>query len=339
MLNNVIKANSSEEFIWASVAGSAPLQKREKFEFQVEYFHGKENNKNWICQLKPGLILSYMDLTPRSPIKNTITTKEEFIKFVFFLSGGGRVDYDFIDTRLKRDFSEGIVQHSYTYFSPQIDGALFLDADHRLHQLSIHIKPSVLSNYFGGECDVGPFAFREILAGAEQISFFHTSKISRAMYTAICQILNCSYLGTMRLLYLESKAMELITYKIDQMLQPDRDIRRLPRLSEACLQRTKKAANLLATHLENPPGLFELAKLVGTSHTRLNIDFKRIYGTTVFGYLRQIRLEKARKLLTEQGLNVSETAYQVGYNSIPSFSKAYSNYFGINPKNHLKESG
>jgi len=80
-----------------------------------------------------------------------------------------------------------------------------------------------------------------------------------------------------------------------------------------------------------------LAKNVGASHTRLNLDFKRIYGTTAFGYLRQIRLEKARKLLEEKGLNVSQTAYEVGYSSIPSFSKAYSDHFGITPKDHMKK--
>lgn len=337
MLNIVIKANNSEEFIWAAVAGSAPLKTKKTFEFQVESYHGRQHNKNWICKLKPGLILSHMDLTTCNEIKNTITTKEEFIKFVFFMSGRGRVDYDFIDTRFKRDFSNGIVQHSYTYFSPEIDGAIFVNAGHRLQQLTIHISPSVLLNYFNRQFDIGPFAFRDILSGADQISFFHTARITKPMNTAIYQILNCVYSGTMRQLYLESKTMELITYKIEQMMQPKTGLRKPPRLSEDSSERISKAAKILTLNLENPPSLFELAKNVGTSHTRLNLDFKRIYGTTVFGYLRQIRLEKAKKLLLEKGLNVSETAYEVGYNSIPSFSKAYSDYFGITPKGHMKK--
>ncbi|MCP3888683.1 MAG: helix-turn-helix transcriptional regulator [Desulfobulbaceae bacterium] len=337
MLHNVIKTNSSEEFIWASVAGSAPLKKQSTFDFKVEYFHGRQHNKNWICKLKPGLILSHMDLITRGEIKNTITTKEEFIKFVFFMSGRGRVDYDFIDTRFKRDFSNGLVHHSYTSFSPEIDGAIFVNAGHRLHQLTIHISPAVLLNYFNRQFDIGPFTFRDILKGADQISFFHTARITKQMNTAISHILHCEYSGVMRQLYLESKAMELITYKIDQMMQPETAIRKPPRLSDNDCERIKKAADILTVNLDSPPSLFELAKSVGISHTRLNLDFKRIYGTTVFGYLRQIRLEKAKQLLEEKGLNVSETAYEVGYNSIPSFSKAYSDYFGSTPKGHMKK--
>lgn len=337
MLDNVIKTSSSEEFIWATVAGAPPLKKETSFEFRVEFFHGRQNNRNWICKLKPGLILSLMDVTPGSEIKNTITTREDFLKFVFFLSGRGRVDYNYIDTRFIRDFSDGLVQHSYISYSPEIDGAIFVNAGHRLHQLSIYISPFVLSKYFNGQFDAGPFAFRDILEGADQISFFHTAKMSKTMKVAICQLLNCTYSGSLRQLYMESKAMELITYKIGQMMRPKTVIRKPPRLSEDGSERIRKAAEILTINLENPPSLFELAKNVGTSHTQLNLDFKRIYGTTVFGYLRQIRLEKAKELLVERGLNVSETAYEVGYNSLPSFSKAYSDYFGITPKGHMKK--
>ncbi|WP_163340419.1 AraC family transcriptional regulator [Desulfopila sp. IMCC35008] len=337
MLNNVITTKTSEEFIWATVAGSAPLKEEKSFEFLAEYFHGRQNNKNWICKLKPGLILSLMDVTTRSEIKNMISAKEEFIKFVFFLSGSGTVDYHFIDTRFRRDFSDGMVQHSYTSFSPEIDGAVFVNAGHRLHQLSIHISPSVLLNYFNGQFDIGPFAFRDILAGSDQISFFHTARMSRTMKTVICQIFNCNYSGTMRQFYLESKTMELITYKIDQMIQPKTGTKKPPRLSKDDSVRIMKAAEILNNNLENPPSLSELSRNVGTSHTRLNLDFKRIYGTTAFGYLRQSRLEKAKKLLERDGSNVSQTAYEVGYNSLPSFSKAFSDYFGISPKTYMKK--
>ncbi|WP_319406817.1 helix-turn-helix domain-containing protein [uncultured Desulfosarcina sp.] len=37
------------------------------------------------------------------------------------------------------------------------------------------------------------------------------------------------------------------------------------------------------------------------------------------------------KLLESDRLNVTLAAYEVGYNSIPSFSKAFSNHFGMSP--------
>jgi AraC-like DNA-binding protein len=70
---------------------------------------------------------------------------------------------------------------------------------------------------------------------------------------------------------------------------------------------------------------------VGLTHTKLNRGFREIYGTTVFGYLHQIRLEQAKLLLEEQRMNVTEVALTVGYNSLPSFSTAFSKHFGLKP--------
>ena len=103
MLENKILAKSSEEYLWALVSGSKPLRNEHAFEFQVEYFHGRYNNRNWICKLKPGLFLTLMDVTACSDVKNTVESREDCLRFDFFLSGKGRVDYDLIDHRMKRD--------------------------------------------------------------------------------------------------------------------------------------------------------------------------------------------------------------------------------------------
>ncbi len=335
-MNKSIITNSSEEFIWATISRSNPVKHNSAFEFQVEFPHNGKNSKNWICKLKPGLILSLNDVTYMEDVVNHVETKEDCLKFAYFLSGKGNVNYNFLDTQLKRDFDEELVHHSYVYFSPEIEGKIRFKAGSHLQQFSIHISPSVLLNYFNGQFDIGPFVLREILAGSDQTSFFHTDRISNSMRVAIDQILNCPYSGAMRQLFIESKTMELITYKMDQIIQAKPVRNHAPRLKKEDYGRIKKAAGILINNLENPPGLFDLAKNVGTTHTRLNIGFRQIYGTTAFGYLRQVRLEKARQLLEKDGLNVTQAAYEVGYNSIPSFSKAFSVYFGINPTKYKK---
>ena len=258
------------------------------------------------------------------------------LKFSYFLSGKGNVNYNFLDTQLKKNFDDELIHHSYVYFSPEIEGKIQFRANHRLQQFSINISPSVLLNYFNGQFDIGPFALREIIAGSDQTSFFHTTRISKPMLGAIHQILNCHYSGAMRQLFIESKAMELIAHKFDQILQPQIGKDKFSRLTMDDGDRIKKAADILINNFENPPGLFDLAKSVGATHTQLNIGFRAIHGTTAFGFLRQVRLEKAKQLLEKDGLNVTQTAYEVGYNSIPSFSKAFTEYFGMNPTKYIK---
>ena len=62
-----------------------------------------------------------------------------------------------------------------------------------------------------------------------------------------------------------------------------------------------------------------------------------MYGATVFGYLRKMRLEEARRLLEKGDMNVTEAALAVGYNSISSFSRAFSAHFGSKPLSFVKK--
>lgn len=176
MLKNKIFTKSSEEFIWALVSGSKPLRNEHAFEFQVEYFHGRYNDRNWICKLKPGLFLALMDVTPGSDVNNTIESREDCLRFVFFLSGKGRVDYELIDQRIKRDFTDGLVGHSYVAFSPEVVGTAHAIAKSRFFTFSIYINPALLLNYFNGKFDVGPLVFRDIVAGSNQNSIPSFSK-------------------------------------------------------------------------------------------------------------------------------------------------------------------
>ncbi|MEA1932868.1 MAG: helix-turn-helix transcriptional regulator [Thermodesulfobacteriota bacterium] len=48
-------------------------------------------------------------------------------------------------------------------------------------------------------------------------------------------------------------------------------------------------------------------------------------------YLRKLRMEKAMDLIRHGEMNITEIAYDIGYNSISPFSKIFAEYFGIKP--------
>jgi len=45
-------------------------------------------------------------------------------------------------------------------------------------------------------------------------------------------------------------------------------------------------------------------------------------------------MEAAKELLLKKQLSVKEIAYIVGYTSLPTFSKKYSDYFGVSPSKY-----
>ncbi|MGJ1410557.1 helix-turn-helix transcriptional regulator [Sphingobacterium thalpophilum] len=55
--------------------------------------------------------------------------------------------------------------------------------------------------------------------------------------------------------------------------------------------------------------------------------FRVIFGTTPYDYCVRLRMEKARKLINEQGLAKKEVCSMVGYTDLGSFSRTYRSYY------------
>lgn len=64
----------------------------------------------------------------------------------------------------------------------------------------------------------------------------------------------------------------------------------------------------MLARLENLPLLMELAQMVGVSDRTVRYRFRQLFGTTVFGYLTNKRMEKAEQLLRSRKLTVTEVA-------------------------------
>jgi AraC-like DNA-binding protein len=74
-----------------------------------------------------------------------------------------------------------------------------------------------------------------------------------------------------------------------------------------------------------------LAHEVATSRTVLDNRFRSVLGRPPMRYLTQWRLQLAARLLGATRSSISEIAYQVGYESEASFTRAYKRYVGLPP--------
>ena len=64
--------------------------------------------------------------------------------------------------------------------------------------------------------------------------------------------------------------------------------------------------------------------------------FKKVTGTTVIGYLMQVRIDKACRLLANENMTASETALSVGYTNISNFNRQFRQLTGSTPKEYKK---
>jgi AraC family transcriptional regulator, transcriptional activator of the genes for pyochelin and ferripyochelin receptors len=278
-----------------------------------------------------GMHLHIADFAPTETITERFGSGAPALRFYFHILASGHWE---LKSPYRSTSQDKLIQSnsfSSVIFYPEMEGKMCLPVDRRQFHLSIYISPSMLNTYLGGRLDQFPKALIDISQGCDEIGFSHESAFSKMMNLSIQHLLDCPYTGRMKELYMENKAIELIVHKLAQTVSAN-DKRETPiKIELHETDRIRRARDILCRDLETPPRLSDLAHAVGTNHSRLNLGFRELYGTTVFGYLRQKRLVEARRLLEIEDANVTEAALSVGYNSISSFSKAFSEYFGLQP--------
>jgi AraC-like DNA-binding protein len=125
----------------------------------------------------------------------------------------------------------------------------------------------------------------------------------------------------------QCKALELaVTF----LVKPEEEFF-CTRQQRVAQERVEQVMALLKQNLAEPPPLEELGKRIGCSHFYLSRIFSTQTGQTITQYLRQLRMEKAAELLKSREYNVTEVAFEVGYNSLSHFSAAFQETFGCCP--------
>lgn len=177
-----------------------------------------------------------------------------------------------------------------------------------------------------------PAETRERICDRQRLREINT--IAPTMRLALTQIINCPFQGKTKQIYLESKCLELITLKLEQLQQRDKPTKKLYPLKSDNRDRIHLAKDILVANFDKPPSLTELARQVGLNDCTLKRGFREVFGTTAFGYLHNYRLEQACLLLLESQLKMSEIAHKVGFASYTSLAKGFRKKYGVTPKQY-----
>ncbi|MDQ1087105.1 AraC family transcriptional regulator [Siphonobacter sp. SORGH_AS_1065] len=158
--------------------------------------------------------------------------------------------------------------------------------------------------------------------------------ITPRMIQVLSEIRNCQYVGSLKRMFVEAKIVELLTLQIDQILSA-RDTQ--PILKKKTQDKLQEVRTLLLTHLDTPCSIETLSKTVGINRTNLQEGFKQLFGTTIFGYITDQRMERAQEFLASGRYEtIAEVAALVGYKNPQHFTAAFKRKFGYLPKQLLK---
>ena len=99
-------------------------------------------------------------------------------------------------------------------------------------------------------------------------------------------------------------------------------------------RRLRRAIEFMHDNFSRELALEEIASAAYLSEYHFARLFKQITGVTPHVYLANLRLERARKLLADTALPISEIAAMVGYQSQSHFSKMFRSVTGITPRSY-----
>jgi transcriptional regulator GlxA family with amidase domain len=98
--------------------------------------------------------------------------------------------------------------------------------------------------------------------------------------------------------------------------------------------RLRRARDVVDREYAQPLDVAALARRAHVSPAHFSRRFKEAFGETPYQYVLTRRVERAQELLRNTGLSVTEICFEVGFQSVGSFSSAFHRVAGMPPSEY-----
>ncbi len=283
-------------------------------------------------QVRPGLSVSVLDAALPDTFSFDYRRDNQFIDFGFFLEG------DSVNEIRKGPRGNRMVENRAGKggigFFKHMNGIVTIPAGKKVRIVHMHVMPEVLGSMLCDDVDCVNPSLRKVLEQEDGAEFFR----HHCMSPKVQAVANEVFFGVRNnfgvKLYMEGKTLELLGLSLVEGDCPVKS-----GLHSLC-PRERDIIHAIRKELEEtfvvPPSLAELSSKYGISVHKIQAGFRSLYGMSVFGLLKEFKLQKARMLFEEGDMNVSEVAWAIGYINLSHFGTAYRKRFGILPKAYLK---
>jgi AraC family transcriptional regulator, transcriptional activator of the genes for pyochelin and ferripyochelin receptors len=282
--------------------------------------HGTVNMTTWQCD---DIVLGHALSTYNKYTSFTAGREDDVVRFHFGLKG----NYSFTHKQLNQSFDLIGGHHNIMYSK----GFEMTVQNHTLEIETFGIQfPRELFIQFTEQANEPLQRFAEaILAGKNALISEHWGAINSPVQGVIQQVLNCSYTGHLKKLFLLSKSIELLVLCADIYQNTEKKDAFIKNRTDK--EKIIAVRDLINERLSTPPNLTEISKLVGLNEYKLKRGFKETFNTTVFGYLADQRLQLAQRFLRDTDKTAAEIALELGYSTPQHFNNAFKKKFGITP--------
>ena len=183
------------------------------------------------------------------------------------------------------------------------------------HEQSVTLlcSPAFFGNRFTEAADSLPHYIRNFMKGKIEESRQLAMPLRADMARAAASLLACELSGPLRNLFAQAKAYELLALSVQSVIDMEAGLeRRDSGLNSNDIERLRNAHKQLEEQFLDPPKIADLAQDIGLNQAKLMRAFKQVFGTTIFDFTQQLRMELAKKLIETTDLSVTEIALEVG---------------------------
>nr|WP_281493676.1 AraC family transcriptional regulator [Ancylobacter koreensis] len=204
-------------------------------------------------------------------------------------------------------------------------------AGHRLRGVLVICEREHLLRHYGLNLATVPELYRPIFLSREGSPEVLQLPLPASALGLVDQMLACKYPEPLRGIFLGVKTVEFICEVAAQLHRPQRPAAPRALAGHAKRHAVEAAAEIYRREFADPPSIEQLALRVGLNRNELTAGFRSAYGLTPHAYAQMLRMERARELLGEGSLSISEVARRVGYEGYSSFARAFHGHFGRPP--------
>ncbi|NML41041.1 helix-turn-helix transcriptional regulator [Chitinophaga sp. G-6-1-13] len=216
------------------------------------------------------------------------------------------------------------------FYTPVFSGCAEYDPDVPYRFFEIHFTREKFLHLVQ---DCGPTlqTFCDHIIAGEQMQLSEQGIPSNsATQQCIHSILNCPYQGGLKLLFLQSKCVELLVLQAEAYDQYLKNNQKSALKSNYDRDRIQFVRDYLIANAVAPPSLSELAQLSGLNEFKLKKGFREVFNDSIINYVNEYKLLQAKEQLLSH-VPIKHVAEELGYSSIQYFSKMFKKKFGVSP--------
>lgn len=223
-------------------------------------------------------------------------------------------------------------QYILHYSREESAAELWTENKEMLKYLQIQINYDYISNLINPESNKEN---ADILEGMIRNHYIFLHKqtppsMTVEMQIILKEIISYSKKGILQKLFVEAKIIKLLLLIFEQFNEKD------------TVEKTPETPLIIKKFIDENYHrnikAEDIGKLIGINQNKIRKEFKAHYHRTVSDYMAELRMLKAKKLITDREIMIKEIAIECGYEYVQNFTRAFKKKFGISPEKLRMES-